>query len=171
MKITSRLFLDLLRSKGRRVTTVSYDASMPSDSSGGMFFDIPDHNSNPENLLMQAVLGEDMQHAVASLNEEQSLLVEMADLQKVPYRDIARAMGKPIGTIRSKLHRTHRQLQNSLEISARIKESASHRASDQDYRTSSRIISGSLKRSGPPRRAYSKAGGLAKDVVSVGDTI
>ena len=60
------------------------------------------------------MLSEDLQLAINSLNQDQQLLIKLADVEGMPYREIAQILGKPIGTIRSRLHRTHRLLRTRL---------------------------------------------------------
>src|SRR5688572_8077846 len=115
-RIVTRLFLDLLRTRRRRVKAVSYDT--PLATAGGddnLFFEMPDHSPNPEETLLEGTFSEDLQKALNSLSPEQRLLVTLADIEGVPYKDIADMLGKPVGTIRSRLHRTHKLIRARLE--------------------------------------------------------
>jgi len=110
-RIVTRLFLDLVRSRRRRVKAVSFDnpvsTSGPSDP---LYFDMADSSASPEEILIQGSFNEDLQRALSTLSDEQRLLINLADIEGVPYQEIADLMGKPVGTIRSRLHRTHKQL-------------------------------------------------------------
>jgi len=115
-RIVTRLFLDLLRNRRRRVKAVSYDT--PLQSSGGdenLYFDMADVKANPEQEVISDTFSEDLQRALDSLSAEQRLLVTLADVEGVPYKEIADMLGKPVGTIRSRLHRTHKQIRTRLE--------------------------------------------------------
>ncbi|MGI8924102.1 MAG: RNA polymerase sigma factor [Fimbriimonadales bacterium] len=115
LRIVSRLFLDLLRHRRRRVSTVSYDA--PLHKEGGeedLFFEKADNGENPENKLIDHTLGEELEEVLRSLPTEQRLVVMLADLEAMPYQDIADVLGAPIGTIRSRLHRTHKALRKRV---------------------------------------------------------
>ena len=114
-RIVTRLFLDLLRSRRRRVRSVSYDTPLQNGSDENLFFDMPDASPNPEQFMMEGSFSEDLQRAMNSLSPEQKLLVTLADVEGVPYKDIADMMGKPVGTIRSRLHRTHKLIRSRLE--------------------------------------------------------
>lgn len=115
-RIVTRLFLDLLRSRRRRVKTVSYDNPIGVDASQeNLFVDMPDHSPNAEQNMMQGAFSEDLQAALNSLSAEQRLLINLADIENVPYKEIAEIMNKPVGTIRSRLHRTHKLLRHRLE--------------------------------------------------------
>ena len=76
---------------------------------------MPDRSATPEEVLIQGSFNEDLQRALSTLSAEQRLLVTLADIEGVPYQEIADLMGKPVGTIRSRLHRTHKQLRARLE--------------------------------------------------------
>lgn len=115
-RIVTRLFLDLLRNRRRRVKSVSYDT--PLQTGGGddsLYFDMADDKPDPEQAMMSETFSEDLQRALDSLTPEQRLLVTLADVEGMPYKDIADMLGKPVGTIRSRLHRTHKLIRARLE--------------------------------------------------------
>jgi RNA polymerase sigma-70 factor (ECF subfamily) len=115
-RIVTRLFLDLLRSRRRRVRAMSYDVPLQSDGiDEPVHFDVADSAPNPEAQLMNASFGEDLQKVLNSLPEEQRALVILADVEQMPYREIAELLGKPVGTIRSRLHRAHKLMRSKLE--------------------------------------------------------
>ena len=115
-RIVTRLYLDLLRNRRRRVQTVSFDASLPTEVGGdSMRFEVADGGPSPEDVLLDSSFSEPLQAALASLTEEQRELIQLADVEQVPYQEIADRMGAPVGTIRSRLHRTHKALRAKLE--------------------------------------------------------
>lgn len=116
-RIVTRLYLDLLRNRRRRVKYVSYDAPLQTSGSSeeNLFFEKSDSKPNPEEQMMQDTMSEDMQRALNTLSAEQRLLITLADIEGLPYKDIAEMLDKPVGTIRSRLHRTHKQLRAKLE--------------------------------------------------------
>ena len=114
-RIVTRLFLDLLRNRRRRVRAVSYDAPLPNGGDDNLFFDMPDKAPNPEETLVESSFSEELQKALNTLSPSQRLLVTLADIEGVPYKDIAEMLDKPVGTIRSRLHRTHKLLRSRLE--------------------------------------------------------
>jgi RNA polymerase sigma-70 factor (ECF subfamily) len=116
-RIASRLFLDLLRNRKRRIRAVSYDAPLSKDSGEeGLYFEIPDRSPNPETGLLMDTLSEDLQRAMNSLSQDQRVLVILADVEGMPYREIADVLDKPVGTVRSRLHRTHRLLRSRMDM-------------------------------------------------------
>lgn len=115
-RIVTRLFLDLLRSRRRRIKAMSYDAPVQKDGGDdSLYFDVPDARPNPETEVMSSSFNEDLQKVLNSLSPEQRLLVTLADVEGLPYKEIAEMVGKPIGTIRSRLHRTHKLMRQRLE--------------------------------------------------------
>jgi RNA polymerase sigma-70 factor (ECF subfamily) len=128
-RIVTRLFLDLLRNRRRRVRAVSYDT--PLQREGGdenLYFDMADDSPTPEQKVIEGSFSEDLQRALNSLSPEQRLLVTLADIEGVPYKDIAEMLEKPVGTIRSRLHRTHKLIRSRLEQIGRESQSGTHRA-------------------------------------------
>ena len=115
-RIVTRLFLDLLRNRRRRIRAVSYDTPLNQGSGEeNLYFEMPDVAPNPEESMMQHTFSEDLQKALNSLSPEQRLLITLADVEGVPYQEIADMLGKPVGTIRSRLHRTHKLIRSRLD--------------------------------------------------------
>jgi len=115
-RIVTRLFLDMLRTRRRRVKAVSYDTPL-SNSAGdeNLYFEMPDNGSNPEQKVLESSFSEDLQKALNALSPEQRLLITLADVEGVAYKEIAEILGKPVGTIRSRLHRTHKAIRARLD--------------------------------------------------------
>ena len=115
-RIVTRLFLDLNRSRKRRVKTVSYDAPLrPDGSDDTVMFETSDERLDPEQSLLLNEVSEDMERSLALLTDEQRRLVWLADVEGVSYNEIAAMFKAPVGTIRSRLHRAHKQLRACLE--------------------------------------------------------
>jgi RNA polymerase sigma-70 factor (ECF subfamily) len=116
-RIVTRLFLDLLRNRRRRVKTVSYDSPVAVDGRSDLIaVELADDKPNAESRLLSMTLEEDLQSVLQTLTEEQRMLIELADIEGVPYQEIATMMDKPVGTIRSRLHRTHKLIRKRLEL-------------------------------------------------------
>jgi RNA polymerase sigma-70 factor (ECF subfamily) len=115
-RIVTRLFLDMLRTRRRRVKAVSYDSPLANGSGDeNLYFEMPDNGGNPEQRVLEGSFSEDLQKALNALSPEQRLLITLADVEGVAYKEIAEILGKPVGTIRSRLHRTHKAIRARLE--------------------------------------------------------
>jgi RNA polymerase sigma-70 factor (ECF subfamily) len=69
---------------------------------------------NPEQEFLSKLLREDLEKAVDALPEAFRVVVVLADIQGLSYREIADALGVPIGTVRSRLARGRSLLQRAL---------------------------------------------------------
>ena len=75
-RIVTRLFLDLNRSRRRRVKTVSYDAPLrPDGAADSVMFETADKKPSPEQQLLKNVVSEDMETSLSILSKEQRELV------------------------------------------------------------------------------------------------
>lgn len=116
-RIVTRLFLDANRAKRRRVQAISSDAPRLNDGNDeAMLIEAADNKPTPEQMLLQNVLNEDLAVALNTLQPEQRALVHMADVENIPYQQIAEQIGVPVGTVRSRLHRAHRKLRMMLNV-------------------------------------------------------
>ena len=70
--------------------------------------------SQPVASAEQAVLAQEIERALATLPDEHRLMVLLADVEELSYREIAEVVGCPIGTVMSRLHRARRSLQQHL---------------------------------------------------------
>jgi RNA polymerase sigma-70 factor (ECF subfamily) len=114
-RIVTRLFLDLKRRQSRRVKSVSYDAPLrPDGVSSSIQFESAWDGPNPEQALMNGTVSEEIEESLALLTPQQRELIYMADIQQIPYAEIAEKLQAPVGTIRSRLHRAHKQLRQHL---------------------------------------------------------
>lgn len=58
---------------------------------------------------------EEIRAALMDLNEDYRMVVYYADVEGLPYKEIADIMGTPIGTVMSRLHRGRKQLREALK--------------------------------------------------------
>lgn len=115
-RIVTRLFLDLRRARARRVQAMSYDAALrPDGTDDAVYFEAADDRPNPLQAMLGELLSEELEQALATLTPEQRELIWMADVEGLPYNEIAERVHAPVGTVRSRLHRAHKQLRKTLE--------------------------------------------------------
>lgn len=72
-----------------------------------------------EEELERTVLDEEILHALEALPESFRTIVILCDLEELSYEDVARMLGVPIGTVRSRLHRARARLAQLLQDYAR----------------------------------------------------
>jgi RNA polymerase sigma-70 factor (ECF subfamily) len=104
-RITTNLFLDGARRRAR----IRF-VPLPDDTER-----LPDSSGDPERLACDARLDADLERALASLPPDFRAAVLLADVQQVPYEEIAALQGVKIGTVRSRIHRGRLQLRTALE--------------------------------------------------------
>jgi RNA polymerase sigma-70 factor (ECF subfamily) len=74
---------------------------------------------NPEALVLSEMLDEEIVQALGELPEEFRSVVVLVDLDESTYEEAARALGCPVGTVRSRLSRGRRLLEGKLAGYAR----------------------------------------------------
>jgi RNA polymerase sigma-70 factor (ECF subfamily) len=74
---------------------------------------------DPEGTLVEGTLSDEVVGALNELPSDFKQVVILADLQGKTYREIAKALSCPIGTVMSRLYRARRMLEEVLEDYAR----------------------------------------------------
>ncbi len=77
-----------------------------------------DEGEDPGERIAHGELGDEVKSALASLRPAYRDVVERADLGGQGYRDIAAALGIPVGTVMSRLYRARRHLEAELSTYA-----------------------------------------------------
>jgi RNA polymerase sigma-70 factor, ECF subfamily len=72
-----------------------------------------------ESEAMESMFDGEIASALESLPSNSRLVLQYACIDDLPYREIARLMNVPIGTVMSRLHRARKQLHELLEEVAR----------------------------------------------------
>jgi RNA polymerase sigma-70 factor (ECF subfamily) len=73
----------------------------------------------PEEEFLQTLVHGDIERALRGLPQQFQEVVVLADLEGFSYKEIARALDRPIGTVMSRLHRGRRLLRSALAGFAR----------------------------------------------------
>jgi RNA polymerase sigma-70 factor (ECF subfamily) len=109
-----------------RILTNSYlYAKRQNRSESGLEEDtIPNSESNeggwnsqipaPDKCLLQGTFSEPLERALMALPESQRLCVLLADVEELPYAEVAKILQVPIGTVRSRLARARMQMLTEL---------------------------------------------------------
>jgi len=72
------------------------------------------HTLDPENTLVDRFLSDEVLSALENVPTDFRVVVELSDIQGLAYKDIADAIGIPVGTVMSRLFRGRRILQEQL---------------------------------------------------------
>jgi RNA polymerase sigma-70 factor (ECF subfamily) len=73
------------------------------------------HIHGPDVLLEAAETEDIMQQAIATLDDDQRLLIVLRDVEELSYEEIVQITGLPEGTVKSRLHRARMTLKQLLE--------------------------------------------------------
>jgi RNA polymerase sigma-70 factor (ECF subfamily) len=69
----------------------------------------------PEEEALRPVLRAELSRAVDELPDEFRIAIVLCDVEEMSYKEIAEAMGTPIGTVMSRIHRGRKILQQKLQ--------------------------------------------------------
>lgn len=113
-RIMTNLYISNYRKKQRQPFQASAD-----ELTDGQWLDSTQHRSGGlESAEVEALKNLPNQEIVAAMNalpEDYRMVVYYADVEDLPYKDIAEIMGTPLGTVMSRLHRGRKQLRAALK--------------------------------------------------------
>ncbi|MBV9492118.1 MAG: sigma-70 family RNA polymerase sigma factor [Verrucomicrobia bacterium] len=111
--IAVNMTINFLKKRGRRhqMSLDDMDANVQNDKD---FLEMTAANT-PVREVDLAELQKRLNEAMMKLSVEHRAVVTMFDIQGMPHAEIARILGVPEATVRSRLFYAHRQLQNYLE--------------------------------------------------------
>ncbi len=111
LRIASNRCVDLLRAQARRPAS-SLDAE-PFEIEPVWTSQAP-AGEEPERFTLRRELSGFLEHALAQLPEEQRLVALLADVNGLPYDEVAAIAGIPAGTVKSRLSRARARLRDLL---------------------------------------------------------
>jgi RNA polymerase sigma-70 factor, ECF subfamily len=111
LRIATNRCYDLLRARGRRPTD-SLDAE-EFESEPAWTSQAPS-GEHPEVFATRAELSVLLERALATLPEDQRLVVILSDVHGHPYDEIAEITGVAVGTVKSRLSRARSRLRDAL---------------------------------------------------------
>jgi len=74
--------------------------------------------TDPVGDAQRRLIAQEINRAFEGLSDDARAMVLLADVEELSYKEIAEAVGCPIGTVMSRLHRARKQLQLSLHKQA-----------------------------------------------------
>ena len=113
MTILRNTFINEFRRKKSRPDPVDYDDV----EERSVFEELGE--TDPETAFFDRIVDEEVVRAIEELEPEFRLPLVLSDLEGLSYREIAEAMDVPVGTVKSRLFRARRRLQEKLYAYAR----------------------------------------------------
>jgi RNA polymerase sigma-70 factor (ECF subfamily) len=114
-RIMKNSFINLYRSKSRRPEMVDYSEIVKPTSVYHIAADAVEH----QEPVPESHLDDKVSSAVSDLREMFRTVVILSDIEGFTYEEIARRVGCPLGTVRSRLHRGRTLLHSALYDYAR----------------------------------------------------
>jgi RNA polymerase sigma-70 factor (ECF subfamily) len=113
-KILTNTFINSYQKakRGREVLTAAVAEQQATD--GVLVHENAITQRDPEGLLLERSLSEDVSRALAEIPADFRLAVVLCDVEGFSYKEIAEIMECPVGTVMSRLHRGRRLLKESL---------------------------------------------------------
>lgn len=111
-RIMVNTYINSQRRLARRPRTVSWEDVPGEGETGG--FDPLAEQSHPEGTTLANLPDERLQRALDELPDEFRLPVLLCDVEDLSYKDIAKIMGIPLGTVRSRIFRGRQRLREAL---------------------------------------------------------
>lgn len=109
--VANRCYDELRRQKRR--PAVSWEAFGELDEEANPF--LVNGQPTPEEAAQQAELADFLQAAIRSLPPDQRVVLVLSDVEGMDYEQIARTLGIPLGTVKSRLARARARLRDLLQ--------------------------------------------------------
>jgi RNA polymerase sigma-70 factor (ECF subfamily) len=106
--ILRNTFINQFRRESRRPSAVQFDAV--EDIS--IFDEVKDRD--PEGSFFHSIVDDEVKRAIQDLPEEFRMPVVLSDVEGLSYAEIAEILDLPVGTVKSRLFRGRRRLQQRL---------------------------------------------------------
>lgn len=114
MRMVTNTCYDELRRRRRRPTVPLEPTNPEDDEEIESPSWLADGNPSPEEQVETEELEAAIQHCIQDLPEEFRAIVVMVDVQGFDYSEASQAVGKPLGTIKSRLARARLRLRDCL---------------------------------------------------------
>ncbi len=112
-RIVTNLYIDMLRRRPK-VRIESLDAPLVTAKGDEVTREVADPAADPEETVLSAQLDADIQRALLALSSELRMVVVLSDIEGHSYEEISETLRIPVGTVKSRLHRARRMLQERL---------------------------------------------------------
>jgi RNA polymerase sigma factor (sigma-70 family) len=113
LRIATNTCYDILRARKRRPTTsLDIDNGDGEDSSP---LQIADRAESPDDFALRRELAAAIERGLATLPEEQRIILILSDIQGLAYEEIAEITNTNLGTVKSRLSRGRARLRDALK--------------------------------------------------------
>jgi RNA polymerase sigma-70 factor, ECF subfamily len=114
-RILMNCFFSRYRTLKRRPSTVDWDDTPDLYLYGrAQEVGLPTQGADPAAQLFERLSAEKVDEAIERLPDEYRVVSTLYFIEDMSYDDIAQALGCPVGTVRSRLHRGRKMLQKAL---------------------------------------------------------
>jgi RNA polymerase sigma-70 factor (ECF subfamily) len=114
LRIVTNACYDELRRRRRRPTTPLVPTDQYEDEIESPHW-IADPGESPEDFAERVALGEAIQNCLDDLSLDYRTVVTLVDIQGLDYTEAAKTIGKPLGTIKSRLARAREGMRKCLQ--------------------------------------------------------
>lgn len=113
-RIVSNLYIDMLRRRPK-VRIESLDAPVLTPKGGEVQREVPDERADPAREVLESQLDAGVQRALLALSPDLRAVVVLSDIEGYSYEEIGAVLRVPVGTVKSRLHRARKTLQERLQ--------------------------------------------------------
>lgn len=111
--VTNRCYDELRRQSRRPITTLETQNENGVERAAPKW--LADPGESPEELAQRVELGEAIQRCLQQLDLEFRTALVLVDVQGLDYAEAAASLDKPLGTLKSRLARGRRRMQDCLQ--------------------------------------------------------
>jgi RNA polymerase sigma-70 factor (ECF subfamily) len=119
MKIMTNIWLNQRQKQGREGMALDIYELDPSHEEAALWSHHPSLPEEPERAASRKQFCEDLDQAVQQLPEAFRIVVMLADVEGLSYKEVAETLHCPIGTVMSRLYRARQVLRKALWVHAR----------------------------------------------------
>ena len=113
LRILTNTFINHYRRSARERRVLDADESAPIGD-GVMSRAAMRGLTDSTSVAQEGLLREEILNALESLPEDYRLMIVLADIEELSYKEIAETVSVPIGTVMSRLHRARKMMQKQL---------------------------------------------------------
>ena len=114
-RILTNSFINKYRKKARTPQQVQFEKLEFAIKGDDTETDEMQNSQTYDETRYEAMFDDDIQAGLAKLSEDFRIVILLADVENFSYKEIAKMIDRPIGTVMSRLFRGRRMLQKSLK--------------------------------------------------------